>query len=366
MITALLISTGSANAAPEVQVLTHTRAVHGQTIPVVIEVKNPDASPVNFPDLTNRPWLVQFETVDPSGTRRTLFSTPPDVDPGQEWTIAPDGMRRTSFEVPTSDTWRPGLSRVQVTIVDAKMPPRGIEIVTLEAHHVDQLGAPVDLQSRTPSSLLSVPVAQSTELWLAEGGRTIFLQQVEGMVSAELSTARTEQRIGRWITWTDASGQLWASRMGDKPFPIRLPWPHTEKCGRAATDGSSRLVLPVCVRSPRGETDQLIAAVIEGPTSPTLRTVTRFKPMSLLTNVNAAGHVDWALVRPHAIDHAQIAHTDAHSRPVRISPLWRGASDETLSGATWVMTDQPAVRLMRADGTPSPPPLPLTGSSHQK
>lgn len=350
MIPVLLMIVGPAWAEAEVRLLMHDRAVHGQAVSVLIEVSNTGSEPLSYPDLTNRPWLVQFNTVAPDGTKRTLYSTPPDVDSERTWSIPAEGRRRALFEVPTSDTWPTGKASLSLTVAGTALKKRRVQIVQLSAHHEDAYAEPVDQTQGTPVALLSVPVSGDTELWLRQGDRKEFLRTVPGTIKAELSVARIEQGIGRWITWTDSSGQLWAMRTQDAPFPVRLPWPNIEKCGRAASDGSDRLVLPICVQSPRGEFGQLIAAIIDGPTSPSTRSVTRFRPSIHLTNVNAGGHVDWILVRPSALDQVQLPHTDEHTRPPAVMPKWRAKEGERILSASLEMTRGPTVRTVLEDG----------------
>ncbi len=350
MMTALLLILSPAWAEAEVRLLMHDRAMHGQTVSVLIEVNNTGSEPLTYPDLTNRPWLVQFDTVAPDGAKRTLYSTPPEVDDGANWSIPPEGRRRALFEVPTSNTWPTGTASLSLTVAGSVLKRRRVEIVHLSHHHEDAQANPVDQTQGSPVALLSVKVGGNTELWLKQGERTEFLRTVPGVIKAELSVARIEQGIGRWITWTDTSGQLWAMRTQDVPFPVRLPWPKIEKCGRAASDGADRLVLPICVQSPRGEFGQLIAAIIDGPAPPSIRSVTRFRPSSLLTNVNAGGHVDWLLVRPGALDQVQLSHTDQHTRPPAVTPLWRAKDDQRILSAKLNMAQGPTVSAVLEDG----------------
>jgi hypothetical protein len=96
----MLTTTGGAK--PETTIRMRDRAPVGEPIQLTIRVHNPDEIAVTVPDLTNRPWLVIFETTDPSGVQRTLFSTPPISDPGQRWAIGPGERREAHFQVPTS------------------------------------------------------------------------------------------------------------------------------------------------------------------------------------------------------------------------------------------------------------------------
>ena len=171
MITLLLFSGATAMAEAEVSASVHGRAVRGQSIRVMIEVRNPTSEPLSFPDLTNRPWLVRFETVDPEGTRRTLFSTHPDVDTRQRWTLAPNGRRRAHFDIPTSSTWSLGSASLRVSVEDTSLDRLRVEVVDLNPHHVDEGGKPVDQAAGTGASL-PVPVNSSTELYFRVGTTT--------------------------------------------------------------------------------------------------------------------------------------------------------------------------------------------------
>ena len=248
----------------------------------------------------------------------------------------------------------------RVMVADTSLERVRVDIVDLKPHHVDVGGRPVDQTDRAGASLLSVPVGNNTELWLSQGSRTNHLVTVPGEINAELSVSRIEQAIGRWITWTDDAGQVWAMRTQDEPFPIRLPWPAVRTCGRAATNASAQLILPLCVQSPRGDFDQLIAAIVDGPGSPKTRHVSRFQPTAQLTNVNSGGHVDWILVRPEALDHVQIRHTERHTRPASVSPIWRAGEGEQILSAAWMLTDTPAVKVVINDE--SEEVLPLVGA----
>jgi len=342
-----ILSVGHADA--EVSFKAHTRAIVGQTIQVKIVVSNPDSDPLNFPDVGNRPWLVRFDTVDPQGARRQLYSTPPSEDPDTQWSIAPGERKEALFDIPTSDSWSTGNATVDVIVNDIAVGSTRFELIELHPHHTDSNTKPVD-QTQGPIAELYATVKDSaTELWLGRAGRKDFLLSVPGRVTPELSMARADRHIGRWITWMDEKGHLWGLQthlrdVQTKPFAIDFPWPQAVPCGRSATDAKARLVIPICIAGPNGKMTQLAAAIVTGKKAPLIRSIARFEPSTVLTNIDAGGNVDFILIRPNAVDIATIEAHENHSRPSTIHRLWRGA--ETIADSALTMTPSgPAVQL---------------------
>jgi len=325
----LLLLSSMAFGAPTMQVRMHDRSVAGQTIELTVRIANPDAEVASIPDLSNRPWLIQFQTVDPLGTKRTLHSTPPTTDPGTTLLIEPGEMRETRFGVPTSSTWPTGTAQISVFLQDESIGSQAVALVDLPPKTEADSAHPVD-QTRGESSILwGVHRGDATELYLGDGPAIEYLGSVPGRVRPQLSVSRTEQHIGRWITWTDETGMLWAVQqdahgLQASPAKLSLPWPGATQCGRAATDHSGRLVVPICVPSPDGQSSRLLAAVHTKLSPIRFRTVAQFKPSFILTNVDSSGAVELVLVRPTAIDWAPLgADTTATSRPVPIERIWR-------------------------------------------
>lgn len=348
----LLILSTVALAAPNLQVEIHPRSVAGQPIELAIRITNPDAETALVPDLSNRPWLIQFQTVDPLGTKRTLHSTPPTDDPGTMLRIAPGEIRQTRFEVPTSATWPTGTAQVSVFFHDESIGSHSVALVNLPPMTEADTAYPVDQTQGGVSTLWGVHRGDSTDLYLGDGPTIQYLSSVPGHVRPQLSVSRIEQHIGRWITWTDqAHTVLWAAQqdahgLQGPPIRLSLPWPGATQCGRAATDHSGRLVFPACVPSPDGKTNQLLAAVYTKNAPIQFRKIATFKPTLILTNVDSSGSVEFVLVRENAIDWAPLgADVTPANRPVPIERIWRSQGLEKVVSAS----------LRMGTGTPASP-----------
>ena len=334
-------------AAPQVQVLAHERAVVGQPIQVLIRVENLDPEPTSHPDISNRPWLVRFETIDPSGVRRQLFSTAPEQDSALTWTLQQGHRREALFEIPSSGTWSTGDASVSVHIEDKLISEHRFSLFEVKPDHQDNHASPVDQQGEALPTLLTIHRGQHSELWLRRDGRTEYLTTADGIISPQLSVARADRRIGRWVTWSGPEGTLWALRTQlrgaqDPPFKVSLPWPDATACGRPATDGQARLVQPVCIPGPGGKNTRLIAAIVTGKGAPTIRSIAQFQPKDLLTNVDSAGQVDLVLVRDQAIDLATLDTDNSNQRPVRLDKLWRSKTQRVQSAGLIMSSTTPA------------------------
>ena len=349
-----------ATAGPKLEVLDHHRAVVGPEIRLRIRVSNPAAEPVAFPDLHHRPWLVQFQTIDPAGVRRKLFSTPPAEDSTLTWTLATGERREALFSIPTSASWGPGQATITVTVQDIDINTSTVTLFQPKPKHVDRLGIPIDQSGGTPAELLTLHQADTSEIWFRKGGRTQYLATTKGRIQPELSVARADRPIGRWISWTGPNDRLWALRTHDtgtqaQPSEIRLPWPNAVRCGRPATDARARLVQPVCIPSPDGQHTRLVAAIVTNSGAMHTRSIARFRPSQLLTNVNAAGRVDFVLVRPGAVDLASVDTDPDNRRPASIRKLWRARPGQAAQSAKLVMNTAtpagPAVALTLEDAT---------------
>ena len=357
-----LMLTTLAFGAPKMTVQIQDRSVAGQTIELTIRITNSDAETTSIPDLSNRPWLIQFQTVDPLGTKRTLHSTPPAVDPNTTLQIEPGEMRETRFEVPTSSTWPEGTAQVSVFFQDGSIGSQTVTLVSLPPATEADSAHPVDQTRGEPSVLWGVHRGDSTDLYFRDGTTIEYLRTVPGHIRPQLSVARTEQRIGRWITWTDdRDNALWAVQkdahgLQGPPIQLSLPWPKASQCGRAATEHSGRLVLPICVPSPNGQTQQLMAAVHTKHSPIQFRKMAPFKPAYILTNVDGSGAVEFILVRPNAVDWAPLGGiATPTNRPVSIEPIWRSQGKEEIISASLQMStgapSRPEVLFAVDDGS---------------
>ena len=359
-------------AAPTIEVLGHDHAVVGEEIRLRIRVSNPDVTPIQFPDINNRPWLVRFDTVDTAGVRRQLFSTPPADDLGAQWTLNQGQRRESLFSVPSSAEWGEGVATIKISIEDQAITSRRITLFSLKADHEDTNAAPVDQQVGHRPRLLTRYTGNTSEIWLQAGGHTAFLTRTPGHIQPELSVTRADRPIGRWLSWTAPDGRLWALRTQDRgrqaqPTEIRLPWPSARHCGRPATDADAQLVQPVCIPGPDGQSSHLMAAIVTNTGATHTRPISRFRPDQVLTHVDSAGHVNFVLVRKHAIDLATLGTERDNRRPARIRRMWRAAPGQTLASAKIIMATntpaEPAVALVFEDGS-APITVPIGVNKH--
>ena len=353
--TAVLWLISSAWAGIHADVVMSDRWLSGHRLTLSVRYKNTGKQPTTVPDLTNRPWLVVFETVDPKGIRRTVHSTAPTTDPGTTIRLQSGESRITSFEIPTSETWSPGTASVTVSIAGAPGSVHAVHLAEEGTAHHRHTAQPVDQTAGTRSTVLSFWSEGGTDLFITNKQRLQYLGRATGTIKAQASIVRTEQRQNQWFTWTDANGGLWGVQPkphSEHAAPRRLafPWPSSYACGPAATASSGHLVVPVCIPSPAGTVTKTVAAVIASSGAMSFRTVAAYGPRQILTNVDSTGGVEFVLIRDNAIDWAWLGIDTAVDRPTSIRKAWRGPSIES---ATLVLTDNdrpsPAVRIQTGE-----------------
>ena len=352
-----------AMAAPTTQVDVHHRQLVGQTIILNIRVRNDSQETIAFPDLTNRPWKVQFDIQDPFGQKKTIQTTAPEIDSGEQWSIAPGQQREVRFEVPGSRTWSEGTAKLRVRMDTTTLMEQSIKMVTTRKDYIDNAANPADLLPAESTTLWTQKHGKEVDVFVEHRGTPTFLTSLEGNPSLQLSVARADMNIGRWITWTGPENKIWAMRtdargIQETPFSLSIPWPNGRICGRPATDRNHRLIQPICVLSPNGETSRLMVAITDSQKPPVFRSVSLHAPTQLLTNVNAAGHVDLVVVRPSGIDVYTIQADDTSTRPLASRRLFRGAGHTNIQLG---MGGKPAQPVIGFDTEEQHNEVPLTG-----
>lgn len=319
----------TAFADASVSVSLHDQWISGNRLNLSIRYENSGTEPVTVPDLANRPWLVEFHTVDPNGTKSTIHSTPPERDPGGTIQLNSGERRITRFEVPTSEMWPNGTATVRLNINGYTTENHSIQMLDPSLNIEAQAAEPADKTAGERTVLMTVTSPNRTDLFIKTPNGFHFLERIAGKAKAQLSVARTEQRIGRWITWTDGNNELWAAQHGahgftDTPRRIPLPWPGASTCGPPATANTGHLVTPVCVRSPTGKVVKTVAAIVPARGNMQFRTISQYGADAILTNVDSSGGVEFILVRDNAIDWAWLGASTTADRPTSIKKVWRG------------------------------------------
>jgi hypothetical protein len=274
---------------------------------------------------------------------------------------------KPTFKCPPVGSWASGDASVQVTVGAEHPSKHTVHLFDVAPSQRDELAHPVDQPEG--DSLWVMEHDGKQELYFKQGQRNLFLASVPGTPKVQLSIARADRRIGRWITWTDAQQKLWTMRTDahgphEPPFILSLPWPGSRACGRPATDSVGRLVQPICVPAPQGDNVRLMAAVLSEPGTPQFRAMASFEPQALLSNVNAGGDIDFISIRPQAIDRFSLVATDNSAQPLVNTPLWRGQAHQRIVNAELIMTPndrpEPAV-VVTLDGEETALIIPVDG-----
>jgi hypothetical protein len=350
----------TALAAPQIEVRGHHQSPAGQAIHLRIQVSNTEIEAIEYPDLTNRPWLVHFNTTDPAGVRRTLFVSAPKSDTGGQWKIKKGERKEVVFSIPTSENWTVGKAHIETTINGVSVGTQDIMVFDLHPNHLDHGQQPIDQVGPSSISLATVYSDGGSDLWFMGTDHTSFVTRAAGHILPQLSVSRAERSRGPWLTWTGANGKIWAvlaKKHDAKPWLLRLPWPKVQRCGRPATDGKGKLIQPICVEGPKQITTKLVAAIMGQSGRVHTQAIVQFKPRQVLTHVDASGQTSFILARPNAVDLASINTDSASKRPAKLRRLWRAKPNEELCEAKLVMSSrpvpEPAVQLLLcADTSP--------------
>lgn len=348
----------SAWASAHLDVVVPDQWIAGHRVLLSVRYQNAGTAPTAVPDLTNRPWLVVFQTVDPSGIKRTVHSTAPANDPGTKIQLQSGESRITSFEVPVSESWATGKAEITVSVNGTDGGSHPIHVAADSAVSHRHSARPIDQTTGASTTVLSLPSDGTTHLFIQTRQRLQHIGRAAGHIEAQASIVRTGQRRNQWVTWTDNQGDFWATQSAphatqSAPRRIAFPWPKSHACGPAATASSGHLVVPVCIPSPSGTVTKTVAAVVSPSGSMTFRTIAGYGPREILANVDASGGVEFVLIRDTAIDWAWLSADTAVDRPTSIKKVWRGT---TLHSATLILTDDdppsPAIRVRTAETDP--------------
>lgn len=295
--------------------------IAGERILVQLTARNDGTVPVQFPDLTARPWLVEF-SLQRAGAQVTRYkTTPPATDSGRTVTIAPRGQRRTLLEIPSSGLLAPGEYSVGLTVdigaTKVEISKRTVQLAV--AHPVEaDLAEPAVASQRAGIDVVWLHQAtRGFDLYLlqADGDSPKkvlgdwFLTGFDRRVVPYLAVARGSDRAGRHVTWAvDGRTVAWARLQGTDlrgaPDKVELPWPKAEIAARGATDGQGRLHLPLWVPAPRGVGGEVRVLSVGERGAPSLHRLSSFerRPDAVIPTVDGAGNAHVLVQRPDAVD----------------------------------------------------------------
>lgn len=310
----------------QLEVLTNLRGEYLQGAPVLVlfRVVNRGDQAVKFADLNSRPWRVRFDVTGPDGRLRSSYTTPPEVDPGQTWSIRPRGQRRVLLEVPSSRRLKKGQHKLVVRIQDDAG-----ELVLAEHSFTVEPAAPVGGSvwyeplgvERSGHQVAWVHKAkQGHDLYLHHSnGRTpgttlgdYHLLNVDQAIDPVLAMSRPQDRWDRHIYWqrdprTIEVVQLQGAGQGlvsDKPLRIETPYPEVQLIGRGSTDASGGLHIPIWIPAPSGKGGELRVISVRDRSGPRFRQVVRMsrEPAWIETAVDSSGELRVLLSQDSSLD----------------------------------------------------------------
>ena len=337
-------------ASPMPTVTMHDQWLTGRPLTLSIRYHNATDEPLAVPDLSNRPWLVKFDTIDPEGVRRTVHSTEPASDANRPLVLKSGETRISRFEIPTSQTWAPGVATIRVVIANNEALNRPVRFLADDAIAHRHSARPVDHTVGPAPTVLSVQRNGVTDVFVEHGDRLQYMTRVSEPVKASATVVRSERRSSQWITWATADHPLWALRNDPhsterEARPVALPWPSARPCGTGATVASGALTIPVCIPSPTGPITKTVAAIVSPRGEASFRTIGSFAPIQILTNVDASGGAEFVILRTTGVDWAWLGDPTITERPAFIQRAWRGANATGIAFTTPAGSSSAAVAI---------------------
>lgn len=290
--------TGSASEAPAASALSLSadlRAEYllGDPILVRLAVSNSSAEAQSFPDLSRRPWLVRFDLSYPDGKKQSWFTTPPEQDPGQSWSVPARGQKRTLLEIPSSGRLKAGDYTLVVRVItptgELSLPPHRLRLAPAAPVGGQPAYEPLGLERSGHQLAWLHKAAAGYDLYIhhADGRQpqkvlgNYHLLHLDEAVEPQLTVSRPQQRWDRWITWLERDATIAGVRLqaqglrDDKPLRVRTPYPRIELLGRGSTDTEGDLHVPFWVPAPSGAGGELRVASIRARGEPRFRLVVR-------------------------------------------------------------------------------------------
>lgn len=296
--------------------------IQGEPILIRFTVNNAGADAARFSDLSRRPWLVRFDLTYPNGKQQSWFTTPPEVDPGDVWSIPPRGQKRVLLEIPSSQRLAAGNYTLTVRLLN-----EGAEIV-LPAHKLKIAPAapvagniydePLGLDRSGHQVVWVHKASQGFDLYLHHADPNTptralgdyHLLHLDSLVRPVLTAARPEERSDRFIYWqpderTVQYVQLQSNALrSTTPQSFRTPYPKVEIIGRGSTDTQGGLHVPLWIPAPSGSGGELRVASVRDRGGPVFRSVVRLpaKPSWVQTAVDGNGDLRLILARDGLLD----------------------------------------------------------------
>ena len=250
----------------------------GELIELRLDFFNPgEDEALSVPDYAARPWLISFEVENAEGRVRRAYATPPETDPGGEWSLAARARRQVRMGVPTSSALPPGAYQLSLS---AAQPG---EVLNVGPHAI-RLALARPVRGTLNRDVLSGSQEFQT-LWLhrARSGydlylgtsradgvgrpRNSFLWHLDAPVDPVLTHSRPQDVGNRFLYWqSDERTVAYLRLAGDSTRGslrrFQSPYPVVEIVGRGSTDAEGRLNIPLWIPAPSGASGELRVAML--------------------------------------------------------------------------------------------------------
>ena len=314
--------TVSAQVANPIAISADLRAEYLRGFPllITITVKNEGSTPLSFPDLSSRPYLVRFQLVDKDGKKQTRFTTPPEKDTDQRWELAPRGRRQVLLEIPSSGALSGPSYDLTVSILDGdvthELPTRSL---SLEAPNPSHAHLTQDGSADGASGWMFPWVQHgesSFDLYLFKvssqvptvRGHHYHLLALSGDIQPWLAASRSRESTDRHIYWKDDADQLQHARLKSgtlryQPRAVGVPYPAWDLLARGITDTQGGLHVPIWIPAPNGVGGEVRVISVDDRGQATFRKVVKMasRPQAV-TAVDSVAHLRLALLYDDKVD----------------------------------------------------------------
>ncbi len=328
--------------------------LQGQKILVTLVAENQSRTGSRqFPDLSNRPWLVKFDLVLQGEGKQKRYTTPPAKDPGKIWTLPKGTERRVILEIPSSGVLPMGKHQLTIRVDGAGdervLGPYDISVVRPKPQ---ASSGPWDgsLTEKVGQLVAWTHAgAESTELYLlhldpAAPGSVVanyHLASVKEPVSPWLSLSLPTQGWSRHVYWQESDRRVGLVQLQgpgrSQRFAVDAPWPKIQLLATGVSDAGGGLHVPVWVPGPKGDRGEVRVLTWRQHQVPFFRKVVRLDkpPERVTTGVDGSGSLRLVLHHDGHSDLYTVIASDLNQLPARGDRLEEAEGQGTVRASTF-------------------------------
>lgn len=328
--------------------------LQGQKILVTFVAENQSTTGSReFPDLSNRPWLVKFDLVLQGEGKQKRYTTPPAKDPGKVWTLPKGTERRVLLEIPSSAGFPLGKHKLTIEVDGAG------EARTLGPYDISVVRPKPQASSGPWDSALAEKVGQlvawthsaseSTELYLLHLDPTApgtvvanyHLASLEQPTTPWLSRSLPAQGWSRHVYWQESDRRVGIVQLQgpgrSEQFAVDAPWPEIRILGTGVSDAGGGLHVPVWVPGPKGDRGEVRVLTWRRRQVPWFRKVVRLDapPAMVATGVDASGSLRLLLHHDGHADLYTVITSDLNQLPARGDRLEQAEGQGNIRASTF-------------------------------